>query len=217
MSIGEEHYVNLRGERYIRYSGLLEIAHQIGLRSIETELIQVPSEENGNVAIFKARTELESGQVFVSHGDASPQNVGRAIVPHVIRQAETRSKARSLKDATNVGAPIHGDVSEEEEHNPYPKAVPDPGSQAQGSPPNADMRGAAKQARANPGGSRARKSQIDLLKTLAEELRGEEGVARLEARIGKPLEELTSEQANEWIEKLNPEGQPVDRGGAADA
>lgn len=53
---------------------------------------------------------------------------------------------------------------------------------------------------------RARKSQVDLLQTLAEELRGEHGVSRLEERIGKPLTELTRDEADDWIERLTPEG-----------
>jgi len=51
---------------------------------------------------------------------------------------------------------------------------------------------------------KARKSQIDLLRTLAEELRGENGVARLESRIGKQLAELSRAEADEWIDRLTP-------------
>jgi hypothetical protein len=42
------------------------------------------------------------------------------------------------------------------------------------------------------------------LETLAVELRGEHGVQRLEATIGKPLGELTKSEAEEWIERLTP-------------
>jgi hypothetical protein len=53
---------------------------------------------------------------------------------------------------------------------------------------------------------KARKSQVDLLKTLAVEWRGENGVERLENRIGKPLTDLTRAEADEWIDRLTPEG-----------
>jgi hypothetical protein len=53
---------------------------------------------------------------------------------------------------------------------------------------------------------KARKSQVDLLKTLAVEWRGENGVERLENRVGKPLADLTRAEADEWIDKLTPEG-----------
>jgi hypothetical protein len=41
--------------------------------------------------------------VFAGIGDANPGNVNRRIAPHLIRMAETRAKARALKDSVNVG------------------------------------------------------------------------------------------------------------------
>jgi len=40
--------------------------------------------------------------VFSGLGDASPANVPAHIRAHLIRMAETRSKARALRDAVNV-------------------------------------------------------------------------------------------------------------------
>ena len=98
----EEYMIERQGKRFVLYAGLLEEAHSRGLRSIETELLQVPSKENGEVAIVKAVIRTEEGK-FAGIGDASPQNVNRAIAPHLIRMAETRAKARALRDAINVG------------------------------------------------------------------------------------------------------------------
>ena len=98
----EEYMIERQGKRFVLYAGLLEEAHSRGLRSIETELLQVPAKENGEVAIVKAVIRTEEGK-FAGIGDASPQNVNRAIAPHLIRMAETRAKARALRDAINVG------------------------------------------------------------------------------------------------------------------
>jgi hypothetical protein len=93
---------NRQGKDFCLYAGLLDQAHQEGLKRISTTLIQIPSDANGFVAICHAEVETEKG-TFSGIGDASPQNVGKMIVLHLIRMAETRAKARALRDAINVG------------------------------------------------------------------------------------------------------------------
>ena len=79
-------------------------AHAEGLKGIVAELLQGPDGSNGNVAIEKATADMGDGRTFSGIGDAHPRNVGRNIVPHLTRMAETRAKARALRDAINVGA-----------------------------------------------------------------------------------------------------------------
>lgn len=98
----EEFLITRQGKQFVLYAGLLDEAHQRGLRSIDTELIQTPGPDNGEVAICKAIVTMEDGRTFSGIGDASPENVGRMIAPHTIRMAETRAKARALRDAINV-------------------------------------------------------------------------------------------------------------------
>src|SRR5437773_11530181 len=96
-----EFVINRQGKDYVLYAGLLDEAHQLGLRSIKTELVQVPSAQNGNVAICLAEVTTEKGS-FTGIGDADPSNVNRMMVNALIRLAETRAKARALRDAVNV-------------------------------------------------------------------------------------------------------------------
>jgi hypothetical protein len=205
----DEFLITRQGKQYVLFAGLLDEAHSRGLNSIDTDLVQAPTEENGWVAICKAKVEMEDGRTFSGIGDASPENVGRNIVPHIIRMAETRAKARALRDAVNVGVTALEELADGD--NVLPAGYP---PETTSSAPNG--RADAKieivggdshppsQRGAKGSSQKARKSQIDLLRTLAEELRGENGVARLEGRIGKPLSELSRAEADEWIDRLTP-------------
>jgi hypothetical protein len=96
-----EFVINRHGKDYVLYAGLLDEAHQQGLRSIKTQLVQAPTPQNGQVAICLAEVATEKGE-FTGLGDASPENVSRAMLNALIRLAETRAKARALRDAINV-------------------------------------------------------------------------------------------------------------------
>src|SRR5229473_7791123 len=110
----KEFIVNRQGKDFVLYAGLLDQAHREGLKRINTTLIQAPSDENGQMAIVHAEVETEKG-VFSGIGDASPQNVGRMIAPHLIRMSETRAKARALRDAINVGVTALEELSDVDE------------------------------------------------------------------------------------------------------
>ncbi len=86
----------------VLYAGLLSQAHEDGLARVRTSILQIPTEENGRLAIIKAEVETSKG-LFEAIGDACPENVDDFLSPHLIRVAETRAKARALRDAVNVG------------------------------------------------------------------------------------------------------------------
>ena len=220
----EEFYITRHGKTYILFAGLLDEAHSRGLAAIDTDLVQVPDDANGQVAITKAtvtieKTEQSTGEVrqatFSGIGDASPQNVGKGIVPHLIRMSETRAKARALRDAVNVGATSLEELGGDEGN-------PDDGGGSSGSSGGngSGSRGGGRQSGSRSGGSggqsgsgtsrpdrsqaKASSSQIEFLKTLAAEWRGDEGIPRLESCIGKSLNELTREEADSWTDRLTP-------------
>jgi hypothetical protein len=102
IKIKDEHG-NVVGETdAIAYKGLLSVAHDEGLKFVKTEIVQVPTEDNARTAIMRATVRTKRG-VFTGIGDASPGNVNRRVVPHLIRVAETRAIARALRVAVNIG------------------------------------------------------------------------------------------------------------------
>lgn len=101
--IPKEYMIQLQGKDFITHRGLLAIAHEKGLHSIETELITEPT---ADIIVFKATATIGTGvheKKFTGYGDASKTNVNATIAPHMIRMAETRAINRSLRLATNVG------------------------------------------------------------------------------------------------------------------
>lgn len=86
---------------YVLYGGLLDAAHDMGLKGITTNLVHIPS-ITLEVAIVHARVEMPYG-TFDGIGDATAQNTGPLTKNALIRMAETRAKARALRDALNAG------------------------------------------------------------------------------------------------------------------
>lgn len=89
-------------KQFVQYAGLLALAHAIGLDQIHATLIQMPTEANGMNAVVRAVVQGKRG-TFTGLGDANPTNVNRRVAKHLLRLAETRAKARALRDFTNVG------------------------------------------------------------------------------------------------------------------
>lgn len=100
-TINRRFLVQEHGKEFVLYAGLLDAAHAQGLRRIETQIIQIPSPDNQQTAICFALVETDRG-TYTGLGDASPANTKPHMVQHLIRFAETRAKARALRDAINV-------------------------------------------------------------------------------------------------------------------
>jgi hypothetical protein len=117
--VKKDFLVERSGKTFALYAGLLDQAHGEGLKSIATVLLQIPTDDNGRVAICQATVTTEKG-TFSGLGDAAPENVARPMVTCLIRMAETRAKARALRDAVNVGVAALEELEDEDEH-PAPK------------------------------------------------------------------------------------------------
>ena len=114
-TINEKFIVKLQGKDFVTYEGLLDLAHQEGLLGIETTLIQIPTKENEFLAIVKA-TATTKDKKFEGIGDCDNASANRMIAPHKIRMAETRAKARALRDLTNVGMTAVEELSEQSDN-----------------------------------------------------------------------------------------------------
>ncbi|MBC7545116.1 MAG: hypothetical protein H7338_20510 [Candidatus Sericytochromatia bacterium] len=134
--LDSKYTVTINGKQFVQYAGLVDLAHQMGLRSMRTELIQIPTADNKAVCICRAEVEMQDGRVFTGIGDASPANVSPRLVPSLIRFAETRAKARALRDATNVGMVALEELDHDDDtmgrananggHGARPEAAPPP-------------------------------------------------------------------------------------------
>ena len=103
------------GKDFALYAGLLDLAHQKHITSIEVDLLQFPTKENEHTAICRATAKTANGGIFIDVGDANPVNCNSKVAKHIIRMASTRAKARCLRDLTNIGMACLeelGDLSE---------------------------------------------------------------------------------------------------------
>jgi hypothetical protein len=101
--LDERFITTIKGNEFVKYAGLLDLAHQKGLVKLTVEALQYPTKDNGLEAICKALAETKGGEVFIELGDASPRNVNKEVAEHILRLAATRAKARALRDLTNIG------------------------------------------------------------------------------------------------------------------
>ena len=205
----------------VLYAGLLSQAHEEGLARVKTSILQIPTEENGRLAIVKAEVETSKG-LFEAIGDACPENVDPFLAPHLIRVAETRAKARAFRDAVNVGV-----VSFEELDGVSLDRTPDPGPGATPATPRATPArtgsGAAPRStspRANsrtadPNGPMSEAQRRYLFRILAGQGYQREAA---EERIKElfevsALSEITKVAATKMIDELLQTSAPQERGG----
>ena len=109
--------MSIQGRDFVKYDGLLDLAHQNGLMKLEVLVLQYPSKDNDNTAICKAVATSSTGELFSDIGDACPGNVNRMIAPHILRMASTRAKARALRDMCNIGICAFEELGDMEEEN----------------------------------------------------------------------------------------------------
>lgn len=186
------------------YQGLLAKAHDEGLRRIATRLIQIPQKENEHVAIVLATVKTNRG-TFTGIGDASPGNVKRTIVAHIVRMAETRAKARALRDAVNIGIVALEELGELIEDEPM-------GDRREASSPKLAANDVTPDGARRSGGSRQNEPMSDAQRRLLLRIVASRGVSAEGARswlaheLGiATLDSLTVAEASRAITELQQE------------
>lgn len=205
----KEFIIEREGKTFVLYAGLLDEAHRQGLKAIHTTLLQAPTAENEYVAICQATVETERG-TYTGLGDASPDNVPRAMRPHLIRMAETRAKARALRDAVNVGVAALEELGDADgAAEPLDHAALERGAWADDRPRgSAELAGRDAGGWGQEGGWRAEPAtpaQLRAIHSIARD-RLRLSDAELDERalrlVGNRVAELTKSQASQLIDAL---------------
>ena len=62
--LDERFIMTIKGKEFVLYSGLLDLAHQKGLKGIIVEAVQFPTKANGMEGICKAVVESKDGEEY---------------------------------------------------------------------------------------------------------------------------------------------------------
>lgn len=239
----EEFLITRQGKQFVLFAGLLDQAHSQGLRSIETELIEykIPLNKNDDdaFAVVKATVEMEDGKTFQGIGDATKVSVGPMIFVHILRMAETRAKARALRDAINVGMTALEELMDEGDGS---QNSPQRGATGSRSSSGGSSRGAGglkrqnQSSRPSPSSRNqtsdqtgdqpeldeaaavplASEQQVKAIEKLAEEAHPDgdkdAAITAIEEKAGYPIGMMSEREAGEWIEKLNKRKAELARG-----
>ena len=110
--------IRLQGREYVTFRGLLFVAHEAGLESINVKLVSWDPESRN--AILMATVTGDRG-TFTDIGDASPHNVNKMIANATIRMASTRAQARALRSYLGVGFTSLEELPGDRQTKPEPK------------------------------------------------------------------------------------------------
>ena len=178
--IKDKHGHVIGRKQVVKYEGLLAQAHEDGLKSIATQLVQAPVSGNGDVAIVRAVVSTCRG-TFEGIGDASPSNVNVRVTAHLLRVAETRAKARALRDAVNIGMVSLEELEDGDELEQGPSLFTPPASTA------------AKSTSSPTNGASLVEAAEDLMTAAQRRL-----LFRIAAERGVPTDEIQKWLENHW-------------------
>ena len=124
--LDERWITKIEGKEFVKYPGLLDLAHQHGLSSIEVDIVQMPTNDNGNFAVCRATVMSKIGETYTDIGDANPNNCSSKVSKHLLRMASTRAIARALRSYTNVGMTALEELADFNDAIPEGNRAPQP-------------------------------------------------------------------------------------------
>ena len=98
--IPSQHVVIIQGKAFVKFAGLLQVAHARGLVSLTATW----THNDAELSLAHAVATFADGRHFEESGDATPANVTRTVAAHFRRVALTRASARCLWLALNIAA-----------------------------------------------------------------------------------------------------------------
>ena len=106
--------IKLQGREYCLFPGLLQLAHENGLHSINTEVIHldVPGQE-----CFMKCTITGSRGTYDAHGDSTPANTTKNMRSSFARLCETRTIARALRLYLGTGLTCSSELPDRGDDN----------------------------------------------------------------------------------------------------
>ena len=94
-NLKKDFIVERHGKSFVLYAGLLDLAHQNGLKEVRTELVQVPTQDNHSVAICFATVVLESD------GTTKTRKIYEDTVPHFASTYEIGKRSMNIQKCRN--------------------------------------------------------------------------------------------------------------------
>ena len=101
--LDERWIIEIEGNQFVKYAGLLDYAHQIGIGSIEVEPLQLPTKDNGNFAICRATVVSKVGESFTDIGDANPTNCNAKVGKHLVETGIHKSHCQGASQFYKCG------------------------------------------------------------------------------------------------------------------
>ncbi|MBB77350.1 MAG: hypothetical protein CMJ75_22830 [Planctomycetaceae bacterium] len=95
------HTTSIKGADFLKIHGLLALAYEVGLESIETRIHTLDLDRG--LAVVEARVAGARG-TYSGHGLAHPESLSRGLQSSFVQVAESRAIARALRHFCAIGA-----------------------------------------------------------------------------------------------------------------